>query len=117
MEKFVIHPGNGLNMPQEGDYVKLNLQLMDGNGDVLFDSALSDKKFAEIRFKTKESNMFQQLEELIGEMSLFEKTSFELDRTCIPSVNSKQIKMLLEQYGKIIFNIEILDINKTPHLI
>ena len=79
MEKLIIHPGNRLNIPQEGDYVKLNLQLTDGSGEMLFDSALSDKKFAEIRFKTKESNMFQQLEELIGEMSLFEKTSFELD--------------------------------------
>ena len=53
MEKLIIHPGNRLNIPQEGDYVKLNLQLTDGSGEMLFDSALSDKKFAEIRFKTK----------------------------------------------------------------
>ena len=57
-----------------------------------------------------------QLEELIGEMSLFEKCSLEIDKSYLPNITSKQIKMLLEQYQKIIFYVEIVDISKTPHL-
>ena len=61
--------------------------------------------------------MFEQLEELIGEMCLFEKCSLEVDRGYQANITCKQIKMLLEQFQKIIFYVEIVDISKTPHLI
>ena len=116
MEKVILHPGNGINIPVKGDYVKLNLKLTDANGKTLFDSSQSQKKYADVRYKTTEANMFDQLEELIGEMSLFEKCSLEIDKSYLPNITSKQIKMLLEQYQKIIFYVEIVDISKTPHL-
>ena len=116
MEKVILHPGNGINIPVKGDYVKLNLKLTEANGRTLFDSSQSQKKYVDVRYKTTEANMFDQLEELIGEMSLFEKCSLEIDKSYLPNITSKQIKMLLEQYQKIIFYVEIVDISKTPHL-
>lgn len=117
MEKIILHPGNGIDMPVKGDYVKINLKIKDDIGRTLFDSEKTNKKFVDVRYKTNESNMFEQLEELIGEMCLFEKCSLEVDRSYLANITCKQIKMLLEQFQKIIFYVEIVDISKTPHLI
>ena len=115
MSSSILHPGNGINYPQKGDYVKINLQMLDSNGNILFDSTLTRKKFCEIRYLTNESNMFPQLEELIGGMSLFQKCSLELTKdnfdNSIPSTNMIQ---LLNDYNKITILVEIVNISKSP---
>jgi hypothetical protein len=118
MSSSILHPGNGINYPQKGDYVKINLQMLDSNGNILFDSTLTRKKFCEIRYLTNESNMFPQLEELIGGMSLFQKCSLELTKdnfdNTIPSTNMSQ---LLDEYNKIIILVEIVNISKSPTIL
>ena len=49
MEKIILHPGNGIDMPVKGDYVKINLKLKDDMGRTLFDSEKTNKKFVDIR--------------------------------------------------------------------
>ena len=116
MSSSILHPGNGINYPQKGDYVKINLQMLDSNGNILFDSTLTRKK--EIRYLTNESNMFPQLEELIGGMSLFQKCSLELTKdnfdNSIPSTNMIQ---LLNDYNKITILVEIVNISKSPTIL
>jgi hypothetical protein len=118
MSSSILHPGNGINYPQKGDYVKINLQMLDSNGNILFDSTLTRKKFCEIRYLTNESNMFPQLEELIGGMSLFQKCSLELTKdnfdNSIPSTNMIQ---LLNDYNKITILVEIVNISKSPTIL
>ena len=118
MSSSILHPGNGINYPQKGDYVKINLQMLDSNGNILFDSTLTRKKFCEIRYLTNESNMFTQLEELIGGMSLFQKWSLELTKdnfdNSIPSTNMIQ---LLNDYNKITILVEIVNISKSPTIL
>ena len=118
MTSSILHPGNGINYPKKGDYVKINLQMKDPNGNILFDSTLTRKKFCEIRYLTNESNMFPQLEELIGGMSLFQKCSLELTKdnfdNSIPSTNMIQ---LLNDYNKITILVEIVNISKSPTIL
>ena len=53
MTSCILHPGNGINYPKKGDYVKINLQMKDPNENILFD--------CEIRYFTNESNMFSSI--------------------------------------------------------
>ena len=118
MSSSILHPGNGINYPKKGDYVKINLQMKDSKDNILFDSTLSKRKFCEIRYLTNESNMFPQLEELIGGMSLFQKCSLELTKdnfdNSIPSTNMIQ---LLNDYNKITILVEIVNISKSPTIL
>ncbi len=118
MTSSILHPGNGINYPKKGDYVKINLQMKDPNENILFDSTSTRKKFCEIRYLTNESNMFPQLEELIGGMSLFQKCSLELTKdnfdNTIPSTNMNQ---LLDEYNKITILVEIVNISKSPTIL
>ena len=118
MTSSILHPGNGINYPKKGDYVKINLQMKDPNENILFDSTSTRKKFCEIRYLTNESNMFPQLEREIGDMSLFEKRSIELTKdnfdNTIPSTNMSQ---LLDEYNKIIILVEIVNISKSPTIL
>jgi len=38
MNKLTIKPGNGLNSPNKGEYVKINLKISDKKGKSIFDS-------------------------------------------------------------------------------
>ena len=40
MTKIIVHPGNGVDFPKNGDYVKLNLAVYDSDRNLLFDSKL-----------------------------------------------------------------------------
>lgn len=115
MEKSILHPGNGINFPNKGDYIKMNFEVKDDKGNVILNSEHTKKKFLEIRYKCTESNLFDGFEDLIGEMSLFEKCSLEVDNTKIGQINSKEIDNLLTKHNKIIFIIEIINISKTTH--
>ena len=42
MNKISIKPGNGLNLPLKGEYVKINLLIYDKKGKSIFNSANSD---------------------------------------------------------------------------
>jgi hypothetical protein len=76
MIKNILHPGNGIDFPKKGDYVKINLMICTPDRISLFDS--NKLNGIEIRFNCKESNILTELEDLIGEMSLFEKCSLNL---------------------------------------
>jgi len=114
MEKNILHPGNGVNFPIKGNYIKLSLQLFDNDENILFDSNNTLNKFCEIRYKTNESNMFEELENLIGEMSLFEKCSLILTSDVINDNTPLNLRNLLEKYGKIHINVEIVNISNSP---
>ncbi len=45
MSLSVLNPGNGINYPKNGDYVKINLQMKDSNNNIIFDSTLARRKF------------------------------------------------------------------------
>ena len=117
MIKNILNPGNGINYPIKGEYVKFNLLMYTSNKTLLFDS--TQTKGLEIRFNSNESNLISELEDLIGEMSLFEKCSMEVELEKIKKNNeclSDIILDLLYIHKKLIFEIEILDINKNSHL-
>jgi len=114
MEKNILHPGNGVNFPVKGNYIKLSMQLFDNNNNILFDSNDTLNKFCEIRYKTKESNMFYELESLISEMSLFEKCSLVLTSDHLNENTPLNLRNLLEKYGKIVINVEIVNISNSP---
>ena len=114
MKTNILHPGNGINFPSKGDYVKFNMMMCDEKETVLFDSKNCEKGFCEIRFKC-ESGYFEQIEELIGEMSLYEKCSLELDRSDLTKVKSKEIRKLIQQYNRIIIYIEVIHISPSSH--
>lgn len=111
----ILHPGNGINFPIKGDYIKLNFEVKDDKGFIIFNSEHTKKKSLEIRYKCTESNLFDGLEELIGKMSLFEKCSLEIDNTKIGQISSNEIDNLLMKHNKIIFILEIINISKTTH--
>ena len=118
MTSSILHPGNGINYPKKGDYVKINLQMKDPNDNILFDSTSTRKKFCEIRYLTNESNMFPQLEREIGDMSLFEKRSIELTKENYDnSIPSSNMLNLLNVYEKIIIFVEIVNISKSPTIL
>ena len=118
MSSSILHPGNGINYPKKGDYVKINLQMKDSNDNIIFDSTLSRRKFCEIRYLTNESNMFPQLEREIGDMSLFEKRSIELTKENYDnSIPSSNMLNLLNDSGKIIIFVEIVNISKSPTIL
>ena len=118
MSSSILHPVNGINYPKKGDYVKINLQMKDSNDNIIFDSTLSRRKFCEIRYLTNESNMFPQLEREIGDMSLFEKRSIELTKENYDnSIPSSNMLNLLNENGKIIIFVEIVNISKSPTIL
>ena len=52
MSSSILHPGNGINYPKKGDYVKINLQMKDSNDNIIFDSTLSRRKYKHISYKS-----------------------------------------------------------------
>jgi hypothetical protein len=117
MNKIIEHPGNGVDFPKIGDYVKLNLVIYDTNRNILFNSKeITHKSCLEIRYKTPESNFLTELEDLIGEMSLYEKCLLIMDKSNERSlIESELISELVKNYKEITFEIEIVDINKNSH--
>lgn len=96
MIKTILHPGNGINFPLKGEYVKIHLLIMDNNKQIIFDSKLYPREM-EIRYMSEESNLNEEIEELIGEMSLYE-------RCCLEKTSEK-----------IIYEIEIFGISTIPN--
>jgi hypothetical protein len=58
--------------------------------------------------------MFIELENLIGEMSLFEKCSLTLTSDAINENTPLNLRNLLEKFGKIVINVEIVNISNSP---
>jgi hypothetical protein len=110
--KTIIHPGNGLNFPTKGEYVKASLIIYDLNKKIIF-----DKSFLDIRYGCNECNVIKLLEDLLGEMSLFEKCSLEIEANSIKnsSYYTEEFMEEINKYKKLIFEIEIIDISSFPH--
>lgn len=113
MSKLIINPGNGINFPKTGDYVKIQMQIKSKNNEILFNSNKINN--LEIRIGDKGSFFLPQIEDLITEMSLFEKCSIEFTNDQLKENNqfNEDFKEKLILYGKIIFEIEIIDISKS----
>lgn len=114
MEKNIIHPGNALTFPFKGDYVKLSMEVKDDQGNIFFNTLATKRKCIEVRYEYPENNMFPELQELIGEMSLYERATLEFDLNFIDKIKSTYLKNLLNQFGKIIIEVEILNISSRP---
>lgn len=118
INKVIIHPGNGVNFPQKGDYIKIFLVVCGRSGTVIFNTADLKNNFIEVRHLCPENSLIYDLENLIGEMSLFEKCSLELDVNNIleeSQIESETLKQLLNFHGKLTFEMEILNISEFPH--
>jgi hypothetical protein len=117
MNKIIIHPGNGIDFPKQGDYVKLNLIIYDTDKNKIFDSKLfSEEKCMEIRYRCPESNVLTVLEDLIGEMSLFEKCLLIVDKSCENClIESELIRELANKNKEIMFEVEVVDINENSY--
>lgn len=116
MIKNILHPGNGIDFPKKGDYIKFNLEVFDKDGKEVFNSA--NTKGLEVRFNSNESFLMKELEDLIGEMSLFEKCSLEIDGSKVKADHkglNESIYELLQTKGKLIFEVEIVNISKISH--
>jgi hypothetical protein len=107
MNKLILNPGNGISFPKHGDYVLINLCISDSNNTVL----LNSKKIGGIDVLYGEKRFVKEFEELIGEMSLFEKCSFEINE----SGDNDVVRQLAGGIGNLNVEIEILDISNYPH--
>ncbi len=112
MIKSILHPGNGIDFAKKGDYVKFYLLIFDNNKNVLFNSLL------EIRSECLECNLINALEELITEMSLFEKCQLEIENNKETIENNYYQSEIIKEIftnnlgcNKITFEVEILNIN------
>jgi hypothetical protein len=117
MERIIMHPGDGVNFPKKGDYVKLNLFVYGEGKKVIFDSKTIPEKCVEMRYKL-EGLWLDEIESLIGEMSMFEKCSLEFKLEHYKKDNSdetKNIRDLLSYHKNIIFEIEITNISCQSH--
>jgi FKBP-type peptidyl-prolyl cis-trans isomerase 2 len=106
MNKLILNPGNGITFPKRGEYVKINLTIYDNKKTILFDT----KKIGPIDVLYGQDKHITEFEELINEMSLFEKCSFELSGTRDNDLIGK-----LAAGGNIVAEVEILDISNSPH--
>ena len=121
ISKNILQPGDGINIPQNGDYVKLDLQIysvdINSNKKMFFNSNNIPQMSVDIRYGTPECSLVKELEELIGEMSLFEKCSVEIkfDNKIKESGFTPYILDLLKTYKNLVFELQICDISKFPH--
>jgi hypothetical protein len=115
MNKIILHPGNGLDFPKIGEYVKVKLLIYNKDKNVIFDSNLTNKKSVDIRYGCRESNILHELEDLVGEMSLFERCSMEIDESVNSSFFSDGLNDMIKIHKKLIFEVEIENISKFPH--
>jgi hypothetical protein len=106
MNKLILNPGNGITFPKRGEYVKINLTIYDNKNITLLDT----KRFGSIDILFGQNNYITEFEELIGEMSLFEKCSFELKSTKDNDIINK-----LTIGGNVVAEVEILNISNSPH--
>ena len=91
MLKSILSPGNGVNFPKKGEYVRFKLKICDSKNTTLL---LTDKV---IRFGYG-SSIKPEIEILLGEMSLLERCT--LERT--------------EDLNGLIYEVELIDINSRP---
>ena len=115
MNKTIMHPGNGLDFPKIGEYVKVKLLITNKDKNVIFDSNLTNKKCVDVRFGCKESSILHELEDLVGEMSLFERCSMEIDESVNSSYFSDALNDMIKIHKKLIFEVEIQNISLFPH--
>jgi len=125
MNKLTIKPGNGLNSPNKGEYVKINLKISDKKGKSIFDSTVTDGvtiRYLEGNFiinstilnlKIKDNHFISELEDLIGKMTLFERCTIELTLDM-----AKQSEFLTDSFRNnniLIFDVEIVHISNFPY--
>ena len=75
--KCILKPGDGLRFPKKGDYIKADLLVytVTSKGKiVIYEGAVVT------RFRTEESSLVPELEELISEMSMFERCALEISQ-------------------------------------
>jgi len=111
MSKLILKPGNGINFPKYGDYVKLNILIKTKNEEILFDSKVSKN----VVIRIGNSTFLDQISGLIDEMSLFEKCSIEFNKENIAEYKecslTEELIDLIKNKEKIFFEIEIIEIS------
>lgn len=113
MSKLILKPGNGINFPKQGEYVKLEITVKTKNDEVLFSS--NKAKNTIIRMGNENSNFLEPIIGLINEMSLFEKCSIEFAKENLNEYKefnlTDELINLINKNDKILFEIEILAIS------
>lgn len=113
MSKLILKPGNGVNYPKQGYYVKIHLVIKSKTNDILYDS--NRVSILEFRIGDNYSNLIEPIADLIAEMSLFEKCSIEFSKENQNDFDrynlTDNLVDLINQHEKIFFEIEILDIS------
>ena len=114
MSKLILKHGNGVNFPKSGDYVNLLIVIKTKNNEIIFDS--SKIKNHCVRIGKSGCLLLPQIEELIYEMSLYEKCSIEFTKEMLKEeeeIFNEDFCQKLKIYEKIIFEIEIIGISKS----
>lgn len=112
MNKIIQTPGNGINFPQKGKYCLVDLNARDGNNKQILDSKQTGDLC--IRFKSEEF-LFNELETLLGEMSLYERCILEISKSYkFQQAPSQCLLDCLRQTGKITFELELKHISDHP---
>ncbi len=83
LTKNILKPGDGISFPKKGDYVKVDLGIYTKGRSVIYEGGVVT------RYLTEEACFLKEIEDLIGEMSLYEKCS--LDITQISELKSGQL--------------------------
>lgn len=115
--KTILNPGNGITFPRKGEYIKLRMRVIDQSHNILFDSNNCDVLF--FRFKMSkiliiyDDSFLTSLEEIIGTMSLFEKSLIEINNEMIKE--SLILQELLKCNERICYEVEILHISNIPY--
>lgn len=104
MNKIILKPGNGINYPTKGDYIDVNMNIFDESGVLIFSN--KDERMT-LRFKS-DGMVIDELEELIGEMSLYEKCSIQIKKQLFSDLEGKEIMRTL------VYEIEIVHIGINP---
>jgi len=108
-----VKPGNGINFPTSGEYVRLSVLIKTDKDEIIFDTRNCKNIVA--RMGIDNSNILDPILELIGEMSLFERCSIEFNKETIEEHKNihltDELIDLINKNERIIFEIEILDIS------
>jgi hypothetical protein len=118
--KNILKPGDGLSFPKQGEYVKLELSVfyLDINMQKHF---VLEAQTVTTRFKTEESCLIEEIQDLVGEMSLYERCSLEIFK--ITKTKNEEVLKSFVIYDwlksvkseNINFEIELIDISNYPY--
>lgn len=95
ISKSILHPGNGYIFPLRGDYVRVNMEIINSSKQTIFSSEVCIRIDFDLNIKP-------EIMSLIKEMSLLEKCCLEMESK---ERNTK---------GKITYEVELLDISSVP---